>query len=219
MHVVSKYCVKQGRNREIRIIFFRNCIPLNPPIISNWITAVRKRIWCSNLLNFQIEHIYVFMSNFKSVPTIRRPPGTEKVKNTPVQVGLSAIWRVASTSVIPWNIPTSEELGILLGLEDILNSRSLPQTSNLDLDLDLDLDCRQGPRQRPKLWSNCSTAVYVGKGHNRTQIIKSPVLVVVTCCESYYFAFIYFSEKFGKNGGYILSILAQNRVFCLVNSI
>ncbi len=100
-----------------------------PPIISNWITAVRKRIWCSNLLNFQIEHIYVFMSNFKSVPTIRRPPGTEKVKNTPVQVGLSAIWRVASTFVIPWNIPTSEELGILLGLEDILNSRSLPFTT------------------------------------------------------------------------------------------
>ncbi len=116
----------------------------SPPIISDWITSVRTKIGCSNFLTFQIEHIYVFMSNFKSVPTIRRPPGTEKVKNTPVQVGLSAIWRVASTSVIPWNIPTSEELDILLGLEDILNSRSLPQTSNLDF------DCRQGPRQRPK---------------------------------------------------------------------
>ena len=58
----------------------------------------------------------------------------------------------------------------------------------------------------PKLWSNGSMAVYVGKGYNRTEIMISPVLLLVTCYRSYTIDFLYFSEQNGKNVG----------IFCLI---
>lgn len=93
------------RNNEIRRILVRICfqeflrLTLHymggargaPPIIWFWITSVRKNIRCLNFMTFDIEHIYVFIPNFKSTQAFSGLPGAEKVKNTPWEVGLTPI--------------------------------------------------------------------------------------------------------------------------------